>query len=636
MDVVSPVVRRWCNEAEQDFEGFWARAALELPWFSSFEEVLIEQPPSFRWFAGGTTNLCYNAVDRHVQRGNGGRAAIIYENELGERRVLSYAMLLADVKQIAAALRAEGVGVGDRVAIYMPTGVEAIETMLAITRIGAIHLVVFAGFGSGALAERVRLAGARLLVCADATWRKGKVVPLWSIVEEALADPSSPVERVVVLKRQGRPALLRAGRDIEWGAFLEAGSGAATGHVALESNEPAFILATSGTTATPKLAVHTHGPYQVGVHSAGRWCFALRPEDVWWSTSDIGWIVGHSYIVYGPLLAGATTIVYEGAIDHPGAGHVYEILERYQVTGLFTAPTAVRLLMRYGLEPLRGIDLSSVKRVFCAGEVLNPPAWQWLQRDVFHDEVPVIDHMWQTETAAPVFGNPYGVGLLPIKPGSASIALAGHPAEVRNVDGTRCAPGEKGIVVLTRPFPGLTPAIWNDPERYARDYWGQMEGVYVTGDAGSVDDDGYFFFAGRADEIIKIAGHRIGTIEVETAFLRHEAVAESGVIGRPDELRGEVISVFVVLRPGYEASDELREQLLAVVRADLGPVAVIGELNFVAALPKTRSGKIMRRVLRAVSLGVDPGDISTIEDEGSVQDARAAWAAMRGGGTPTV
>jgi acetyl-CoA synthetase len=349
---------------------------------------------------------------------------------------------------------------------------------------------------------------------------------------------------------------------------------------------------------------------------------------VWWSTSDIGWIVGHSYIVYGPLLAGATTIAYEGAYDHPGPDAVWKLVKEYGVTGVFTSPTLVRLLMRYGEEAAKGSDLSSLERLFCAGEVLNPPAWEWLQRRVLDDRIPVIDHMWQTETSGPVFGNPYGLGLLPIKPGSAGPPMPGIEAEVVDADGQPCGPGEKGIMVIKRPFPGLTARLWGEPERYGTDYWERMPGVYYTGDSAEVDEDGYVWFSGRADEIISIAGHRIGTIEVETAFMTHPAVAEAGATGRRDELRGEVISAFVCLKAGNEPSDELRDELIRTVRGELGPVAVIGEVNFVDVLPKTRSGKIMRRVLKAVALGRDPGDITTIEDEGSVDDAREAWAAM--------
>ena len=398
----------------------------------------------------------------------------------------------------------------------------------------------------------------------------------------------------------------------------------------MEANEPAFILATSGTTAKPKLAIHTHGGYQVHIVSMAQWVFGLEPTDVWWSTSDIGWIVGHSYIVYAPLIIGCTTLAFEGALDHPTPEANWKVaIEEFSVSGLFTSPTAVRLLMRYGDLPLGKVNHDNLERIFCAGEVLNAPAWDWLQNKILKNRIPVIDHMWQTETGGPIFGNPYGLGMLPIKPGSATIPLPGIEVGVMTMDGEACGPNEKGIMVVKRPFPGLTPALWGEPERYGQDYWEKIPNVYYTGDSAHIDDDGYVWFAGRADEIIKIAGHRIGTIEVETAFLKHPAVAESGVIGRPDEIRGEVISAFVLLKHGSKVSPELKKELLETVRHELGPVAVIGEINIVSMLPKTRSGKIMRRVLKAVILDKDPGDITTIEDEGSVTEARDAWQQMK-------
>jgi acetyl-CoA synthetase len=356
----------------------------------------------------------------------------------------------------------------------------------------------------------------------------------------------------------------------------------------------------------------------------------MKPSDVWWATSDIGWIVGHSYMVYAPLLIGCTSVVFEGALDHPRPEANWRVVvEELGATGIFTSPTAVRMLMRYGDEPLLHVDHSRLERVVCAGEVLNAPAWDWLQNRILKNRIPVIDHMWQTETGGPVFGNPYGINLLPIKPGSAATPLPGIDAAVVTMDGEPCGPNEKGIMTIRRPFPGLTPALWGEPGRYESDYWQKIRGVYYCGDSAHVDEDGYVWFGGRADEIIKIAGHRIGTIEVESAFLRHPAVAECGVIGRPDDTRGEVVSAFVLLKHGQAASADLRQALFDTVRRELGPVAVIGELNFVSMLPKTRSGKIMRRVLKAVILERDPGDITTIEDEGSVDEARQAWRQMR-------
>jgi len=629
VDLINPIVHRWCREAQEHPDAFWARAASQLHWFRTWDHVFEWDFPTFRWFVGGQTNLAYNCLDYHVQRGWGGHTALIYVNELGERRLFTYAQLSREVERVAAALRGMGIEKGDRLTIYMPTCPEAIILMLATVRIGAIHSVVFAGFGAGALGDRIKASGSRLVFTSDITYRKGRDVPLKGIVDAALEIGGESVEHVIVLPRSADGVSMQEARDLSWQAFLTYAEGHSGAHVAMEANEPAYILATSGTTATPKLAVHTHGAYQVYIHSMGRWVFGLKPHDIWWSTSDIGWIVGHSYIVYAPLLAGCTTIAYEGALDHPNAETLWKIVEDFGVTGVFTSPTAVRLLMRYGEEPARKYDHASLQAIFCAGEVLNAPAWEWLQTRVLEDKIPVIDHMWQTETAGPVFGNPYGLAMLPIKPGSAAIPLPGIEAAVVTPEGAPCGPGEKGIMVIKRPFPGLIQTLWGDPERYARDYWERIPRTYYTGDSAHIDDDGYVWFAGRADEVIKIAAHRVGTIEVETAFLKHPAVAEAGVTGRPDALRGEVISAFVVLRHDHRPSAALQQELLDTVRRELGPLAVIGDMHFVGMLPKTRSGKIMRRVFKAVILDHDPGDISTIEDEVSVHEARQAWMQMK-------
>jgi acetyl-CoA synthetase len=619
VELISPIVRRYQADALADPEAFWGTAAGELPWLRRWERVFVPEPPSFRWFDGALTNLCWQAVDVHVEAGEGGRSAIVYVNERGDQRVLTYAQLRHQVRRAAAALRGLGVGRGDRITVYMPVCPEALVLLLACVRIGAIHSVVFAGFGAGALGDRIRASGSKAVFTTDVTYRKGKDVPLVGIVEEAVALAGG-VDHVVVVRR---------GAD-DWERFLAGGDGLDGSVEAVEANEPCWILATSGTTATPKLTVQRHGGYAVGIHAMGRWVFGMRRSDVWWSTSDIGWVVGHSYILYAPLLHGCTTIAYEGALDHPDPDVLWRTVEELGVTGIFTSPTAVRMLMRYG-GGRPAYDVSSLERVVCAGEVLNPPAWEWLQKDVLGDRIPVIDHWWQTETGGPVLGNPYGLGMVPVKPGSAGLPLPGMDVAVVDLDGRPCGPGEKGILVIRQPFPSLTATLWGEPERYAADYWERVPGqqVYWTGDSASIDEDGYVWVAGRADEVIKIAAHRIGTIEVESAFLKHAAVAEAGVTGRPDEVRGEVIAAFVVLKQGHEESDELRGELLETVRRDLGPVAVIGDLRFVGMLPKTRSGKIMRRVLKAVTLDTDPGDIATIEDEGSVEEARQAWRELK-------
>ena len=630
MNLANPTVTRWVEDGLSDPEAFWEKAARALPWFRSWDKVFEPDPPTFRWFVGAQTNLAYNAIDRHVEAGSGGRAGLIYVNERGARVVLTYSQLLHEVKRFSAALRGLGVTKGDRVTLSMPTCPEAVVLMLACARIGAIHSVVFAGFGAQALADRISASGSRVVFTADVTYRKGKNVPLKPLVDDALRVVGEMVEHVVVLERSDERCAMEPGRDMTLEAFLAGGTGQSDEWTSMEANDPAFILATSGTTAKPKLVVHTHGGYQVHIVSMGRWCFGLKPTDVWWATSDIGWIVGHSYQVYAPLLIGCTTVIFEGALDYPEPDTNWCIVvEELGVTGIFTSPTAVRALMKYGDGPLASIDHCRVERVFSAGEVLNAPAWDWLQNTILGGRIPVIDHMWQTETSGPVFGNPYGLGMLPIKPGSATIPLPGIDAAVVRSDGTPCEVGEEGIMVLRRSFPGLTAALWGEPDRYARDYWHKISGLYYSGDSAHVDEDGYVWFGGRADEIIKIAAHRIGTIEVETACLKHPAVAECGVVGRPDDTRGEVISAFVLLKNDQHPSDELRRAVIDTIRHELGPIAVIGELNFVSMLPKTRSGKIMRRVLKAVILDRDPGDITTIEEEGSVDEAQQAWNQMK-------
>ncbi|MSP78889.1 MAG: acetate--CoA ligase [Dehalococcoidia bacterium] len=630
MDLVNPAVQRWIDEGKADPEAFWANAADEMHWFRKWDKIFERNGPSFKWFLGGQTNIAYNALDYHVNRGWGGHAALITFNERGEEKVLTYTQLLRDVEQAAAALRGMGIKKGDRITVYMPTCAEAITLMLACARIGAIHSVVFAGFGPGALGQRIAASGSRLVFSGDSTYRRGRDVVLKSIVDQALKQVANNVEHVIVLRRGTPDCPMAQGRDLDWKEFLTKAQGHSGAHAIMESNETLYILATSGTTATPKLTIHTHGGYQVGVYSMAKWMFGLKPTDVWWATSEIGWAVGHGYIVYGPLLVGATAVAFEGALDHPGPDVFWKAIDRFGITSVFTSPTAVRLLMRYGEDIVKPFSLKTLERVFCAGEVLNPPVWEWFQKKALGNRVPVIDHFWQTETGAPIIGNPYGLGMLPIKPGSAGIPLPGIQVEVVDQNGELLKPGEPGIMVVKQPFPSLTPALWGEPERYGQDYWNKVPGKYYTGDATRIDEDGYVWFSGRADEVIKIAAHRIGTIEVESAFLKHPAVVEAGVTGKPDELRGEVIAGFIVLKQGQQPSDTLRQELLQTIRNELGAIIVVSDINFVRMLPKTRSGKIMRRVLKAVVMGREPGDITTIEDEGSVEEAREAWKQLKG------
>jgi acetyl-CoA synthetase len=638
--LIPPQVLSFLKWGYEDLEGFWEQAALcsmdEIYWFKKWDKVFEWNYPTFKWYIGGLTNICFSAVDYNVMKGRGGRAAIVSEiAETGETRVVTYAQLLHIVKKYAAALRGMGVKKGDRVVIYMPMGIEPVAAMLACARIGAIHVVIFAGFSYKAVADRINLSGAEYILTQDVNHRRGAVIELKKVIDDALNEvPPGQVKKVVVLKRahdKERPMV--EGRDIFWDDFLKLAEGQRDDVEMMESNEPLFLLPTSGTTAKPKVTVHVHGGYQQYVYSMGQWIYKIRPDDVWFATSDIGWIVGHSYNVYGPLISGCTTVLYEGTPDYPRKDMIWDVIERNKVTALWISPTGVRGLMKLGLEEARKHNLSSVERVFCAGEVLNPAAWEWMQLEVFQNRIPVIDHMWQTETSGPVIGNPYGLGLYPIKPGSSTLAVPGVQVDiVDEKTGKSCAPGEKGIFVIKKPFPGLTPTLWGEPERYKNDYWEKIDtlkGMYCSGDGAYKDEDGYIWFVGRADEVIKISAHRIGTIEIENALISHPAVAESGVSGVPDELKGEVACAFVVLKTGFEPSEDLKKELIQHVRKVMGPIVVIRDIQFVKMLPKTRSGKIMRRVMKKLWTGEDLGDLSTIEDGASVDEIKEAIEKMK-------
>ncbi len=640
VELIPPQVKSFLKWGYEDLEGFWENAALcsmdEIYWFKKWDRCFEWQYPTFKWFVGGLTNICFSAVDYNVMKGRAGKAAIISEiAETGETRVVTYGQLLHLVKQYAAALRGMGVKKGDRVVIYMPMGIEPVVSMLACARIGAIHVVIFAGFSYKAVADRVNLSGAEYILTQDVNHRRGATIELKKVIDDALNEvPEGQVKKVVVLKKTHdteRP--MKPGRDIFWEEFLSYAEGQSSEVEMMESNEPLFLLPTSGTTAKPKVTVHVHGGYQQYVYSMGQWIYKIRPNDVWFATSDIGWIVGHSYNVYGPLISGCTTVLYEGTPDYPRKDMIFDVIERNKVSALWISPTGVRGLMKLGIEEARKHNLSSVERVFCAGEVLNPAAWEWLQKEVFEDKIPVIDHMWQTETSGPVIANPYGLTMYPIKPGSSSLAAPGVQVDIIDEKtGRPCEPGEKGIFVIKKPFPGLTPTLWGEPERYKTDYWEKIDtlkGMYCSGDGAYRDEDGYIWFVGRSDEVIKISAHRIGTIEIENALISHPAVAESGVSGVPDEFRGEVACAFVVLKTGYTPSEELKKELIQHIRNVMGPIVVMKDIQFVKMLPKTRSGKIMRRVMKTLWLGKDLGDLSTIEDGASVEEIKEAIGKMK-------
>ncbi|MCK9357327.1 MAG: acetate--CoA ligase [Dehalococcoidia bacterium] len=640
--MIPPQVRGFMKRAEEDYEGFWEDAAVaameDIYWFKEWDTVLEWEYPTFRWYNGGLTNICYSCLDYKVEQGLGTKAAFIAEDgDSGVIRTVTYSQLLEMVKKHAAALRGLGVKKGDRVAIYMPMGIEAAVIMLACARIGAIHMAIFAGFSPNAVADRLALTGAEYVFAQDAGTRRGKPVPLKVMVDDAIELLENPkqVKTVVVFKSGLADVKMVAGRDITWDEFLAKAEGQSPDVVPMESNDVLFVMPTSGTTAKPKVTVQRHGGYQVYIYSMAKWIYNLNQDDVWFCTSDIGWIVGHSYNVYGPLLVGCTSILFSGTPDYPRPDMWWDLIERNKATGLWFSPTGIRGLRRLGIEHALKHDLSTVERVLCAGEVLNPAAWEWLQEEVFGGAVPVIDHMWQTETGGPIIGNAYGIAISPIKPGSASIAVPGVVADVVDVqDGHVCVPGEKGVLVIKKPFPGLTSTLWGDAERYKTDYWETKEGtkgMYYAGDSASKDEDGYIWFAGRADEVIKIAAHRIGTVEIESALVAHPAVVEAGVSGVPDELRGEVASAFVVLNKDYKPSDELKKELITHVRQSMGPIVVIGDIQFVNMLPKTKSGKIMRRVMKALLTGKEIGDLSTVEEGASIEEIREAASKMKKG-----
>ncbi|MGB9676580.1 MAG: acetate--CoA ligase [Candidatus Bathyarchaeales archaeon] len=621
----SPKLKSMLKRALENTEDFWGEVASELHWFRHWDKVFEWNYPNFTWFKGGTTNIAYNCLESNIAKGRGNHAAIVYENGEGlPTRVLTYNQLLHEVKRFASALKALGVNKGDRVTIYMPMIPEAVIAMLASARIGAIHSVVFGGFGYGALADRIENAEPKVIVTADVSYRRGGTVNLKEVVDEAVKVAGKNVEKVIVLKRSAKDLPLISSRDLLWEEAVEKGSGVSAEVERMGADEPLFILYTSGTMAKPKGTVQTHGGYQVYVYATGKWVYCLNENDIWWSTSDIGWIVGHSYVVYAPLLFGCTTIMYEGTPDYPAPDIWWQIVEKNNVTKLWLSPTSVRALMKHGEEWPKKHDLSSVQVVFCAGEVLNPPAWEWLQKKVFEDKIPVIDHMWQTESSGPMVGNPYGIELLPIKPGSAAIPLPGIDAEIVDDDGKPVPVGVEGAFVCKRPFPGLTPTLWRDHERYVQDYWNRIPGFYYTGDAALKDEDGYIWFLGRRDEVIKISAHRIGTIEIESALLQHPAVAEAAVVGRPDQVKGETACALIVLKGEYKPTDALKRELVDLVKKTLGPIVVISEIFFVDKLPKTRSGKIMRRLIKALITDAPLGDYSTIDDETAIEEVKKA------------
>ncbi len=591
----------------RDPEGFWGQIANELIWFEPWERVREINLPNHKWFVGGKTNITVNALDRHADSWRRNKVAIIWLSEDGQEQVATYGQLRDRVNQFANALKSKGIKKGDRVVIYMPLTIEGIIAMLACARIGAIHSVVYAGMGAGALMSRILDSKAKMVICADIGYRRGKVVRLKATVDEAVKDLDF-VEHIIVLRRQEPKIELNEWEEDFW-ELLRNHSHHCKPEI-MDSEDPLFILYTSGTTGKPKGVVHVHGGFMVGTYYLTKAFFDVKDKDVYWSTSDIGWIVGHSYIVYGPLCAGATVLVREGAPDYPHPGVVWEMVQKYGVSVMFTAPTAIRMFMRFGEEHIKKYDRSTLRILASAGEPLNPEAWSFAQKVILEDNGHCIDNFWQTEVASPILGT---MPSMPNKPGRAGKPMPGVVADVVDDKGDPVPAGQGGNLVLRQPLPYMMRTIYGDPERY-KEVWNVIPNCYFTGDVAVCDEEGYFSVLGRTDDVLNVAGHRIGTADIENALVSHPAIAEAAAIGIPDEVKGEAIKVFVVLRADKSPSEGLRKTIIQHVRHELGPIATPKFVEFVDKLPKTRSGKIMRRLLRAQELGLEIGDTSTLED----------------------
>jgi acetyl-CoA synthetase len=612
--------------AAADPERFWAAFAAELDWIEPWTRVLDWQPPHAKWFVGGRINASANCLDRHVRGARRNKAALIWEGEPGDRRTFTYFDLHREVCQFANVLKQLGVTKGDRVALYMPLIPELAIAMLACARIGAVHNVVFGGFSADALRDRINDAQACVLVTADGGYRRGQMVPLKQMADEALRDASS-IRAVVVVKRHGGdrfPIHIQEGRD-HWYHRLMQDASPVCPPESMDAEDMLFILYTSGTTGKPKGIVHTTGGYLVGTYATTRWVFDLRDDDVYWCTADIGWVTGHSYVVYGPLQNGATVLMYEGAPDWPEKDRFWDLIERHGVTILYTAPTAVRAFMRWGTDWPARHDLSSLRLLGSVGEPINPEAWMWYAEHIGRLRCPVVDTWWQTETGQ-ILITPLP-GITPTKPGSAVRPFPGIAAEIRNAAGERVTEGG-GLLALTAPWPAMLRGIYGDPDRYVEQYWRKwQDGAYFTGDGARVDRDGYYWLLGRVDDVLNVAGHRIGTMEVESALVDHAGVAEAAVVGKPHEIKGQAVAAFVTLKEGVAPSEALADQLKDHVVKRIGAIARPDTILFAADLPKTRSGKIMRRLLRDIASGAALGDTTTLADPAVVARLKDAYEA---------
>ncbi len=600
-----------CRRAEENPEAFWGELGKQLSWFTPFDKVLEWNFPFAKWYVGGKLNAAYNCLDRHLSGPRRNKVAFIWEGEPGDSRVLTYQMLADEVARCANALKSLGIKTGDRVAIYLPLIPEAAIAMLACARIGAIHSVVFGGFSAEALADRVNDAEAKLVITADAGWRRGQQVALKDNVDEALKQCGS-VRRCLVVRRTGAKIDFKKGRDLWWDEVMAEQSANCPAEQ-LDAEHPLYTLYTSGTTGKPKGVLHTTAGYLVHALSTMNWVFDLKEDDIYWCTADIGWVTGHSYTVYGPLAAGATVVMYEGAPNFPENDRFWRLIEKYRVSIFYTAPTAIRTFIKWGDQFPNKHDLSSLRLLGTVGEPINPEAWIWYRNVIGKERCPIVDTWWQTETGG-IMISPVP-GAIATKPGSATRPLPGIAADVVTREGKSVGVNQGGFLVIKRPWPGMLRTIFRDPERYKSQYFSQIEGMYFTGDGARRDEDGYFWIMGRVDDVINVSGHRLSTMEVESALVSHPTVAEAAVVGRPDQLKGQGIMAFVTLEGGRKGDDKLRDQLKHHVVHEIGALARPDEIRFTDALPKTRSGKIMRRLLRQIAAGDQTlGDVTTLED----------------------
>ncbi len=610
------------QRAADDLEGFWADQARKLDWFEPWQTVLEWNLPFAKWFVGGKLNVSYNCLDRHVKAGQGDRVAFYWEGEPGDRKTITYAQLLDDVQRCANALKELGVRRGDRVTIYMPMIPELPTAMLACARIGAPHNVVFGGFSADALADRIDDSQSKIVITADGGFRRGKAAALKPQVDEAVAR-TGIVDTVIVARRTGEPVNMVDGRDLWWDDIVPR-QAADCPPEAMDSEDMLYLLYTSGTTAKPKGILHTTGGYLTGMATTHRDVFDIKDDDIYWAAADIGWVTGHSYIVYGPLANGATGLMYEGTPDYPDPGRWWEIIERYKVTILYCAPTAIRAHMKWGPQYAARHDLSSLRLLGTVGEPINPEAWMWYHDHIGHGRCPIVDTWWQTETGM-IMITPLP-GITTTKPGSATKPFPGVDADIVDADGHSVPLGKAGYLVLRKPWPAMLRGIYGDPERYQATYWSRFPGAYFPGDGAKRDEDGDYWLMGRVDDVMNVSGHRLSTTEIESALVSDPRVAEAAVVGRPDELTGEAIFSFVILKSGVETTPALGEELRAHVAHKIGAIARPKTVMFTPDLPKTRSGKIMRRLLRDIASGRQLGDTTTLADAGVVETIREASA----------